>query len=634
MHLPRHLKIFIYIIGLLAALTIVAATAVVLLIDPNEYRDDIQSWVKAQTGQELSIEGDMKLSLFPWIGVELGAVTLHNPPGFAHAPLAHIGGAAVKARLLPLLGGKLEVSRISLQGLELNLEIDKEGRANWDALTGTEAPAPKSAPTPEQATLPPSLAALAIGGISLENATLRWTDRSSGQHYLLDEISLETGPIALQQPFDLNGRFHLSSSDPALQGRVNFGSKITLDPRRQDYRARQFRIETALEGPILPHAKMRATLRSNIRVDLAAEQVAMEDLQAQLDERINLKGKLQLTNFSQPALRFMADVDQIDLDHYLPATAETTPATSPGGAAAAGALALPMETLRTLNLQGKLAVGKLRISGLRISDLGATVKARDGLIHLKPLSAKLYEGHYRGDMLLDTRGRAPLFAVHERLEGVQTGPLLKDYMNNDILVARADAEIRLLSGGLTVDEIQRRLKGTVMVTFSDGALKGVNLARMIREVAAVAKGEPLPADDQPKATDFTDLQATFRIKGGRVSNDNLRMNSPFLRVAGKGEVDLLQRRIDYLLRARLVNSPAGQGGKALEELQGLDIPIRVSGNLDQPKFQVDKAFITRVLRRKVEKKIRKKLEKELEKKQDELAPELQQQLKDTFKKLF
>ncbi len=634
MNLPRQLKIFTYIIGLLAALAIVAATAVVLLVDPNDYRDDIQSWVKAQTGQELSIEGDMKLSLFPWIGVELGAVTLRNPPGFADAPLAHIGGAAVKARLLPLLGGRLEVSRITLQGLELNLEIDKEGRANWDALTGTETPASPSAPATEQATPPPSLAALAIGGISLENATLRWTDHSSGQRYLLDELSLETGPIALQRPFDINGRFHLSISDPALRGRINFDSKITLDPRRQTYRAQQFRIEAALEGPALPHSSMRTTLRSNIHVDLASEQVVMEDLQTQLDERINLKGKLQLTNFSQPALRFTADVDQIDLDHYLPETAQSTPATSPGAAAAAGTLALPMEALRGLDLQGRLTVGKLRVSALRISDLAATVQARNGLIRLNPLNAQLYEGHYRGDMLLDVRGKTPLFAVHERLEGVQTGPLLKDYMDNDILVARADAEIRLLSGGLTLDEIQRRLKGTAMVALSDGALKGVNLARMIREVAAAAKGEPLPPDDQPKATDFTDLQATFRIQGGRVSNDNLRMNSPFLRVAGEGEVDLLQRNIDYLLRARLVGNPAGQGGKALEELQGLDIPIRVSGNLEQPKFQVDKAFITHVLRREVEKKIQKKLEKALEKKQDELAPELQQQLKDTFKKLF
>ncbi len=635
MHFPRPLKILIYIIGLVATLIIVVATAVVLLVDPNDYRTDIQSWVKTRTGQDLSIEGDMKLSLFPWIGVELGAVTLHNPPGFADGrPLAHIGGAAVKARLLPLLSGELQVSRITLQGLELNLETDEQGRTNWEALAAAETPPPK-ATAPEKGTLPPSLGALAIGGIALENATLRWSDRSSDQHYVFDEISLETGPITLQQPFDLSGRFHLSSSQPALEGRVNFGGKLTLDPQQQDYRAQQFRIEAALQGPILPRAKTRIVLRSNLHANLAAQQLAMEDLEAQLDEAFTLKGELRVTNFSRPALRFTADLDQLDLDRYLTTTEETTaPPASPGGAATAGALALPMESLRSLDLQGRLAIGSLRVSGLHISDLAATIKARNGVIRLKPLSAKLYEGRYQGDMLLDARGEAPLFTVHERLEGVQTGPLLKDYMGNDILVARGDAEIRLRSGGQTLEEVQRRLKGTVTLTFRDGALKGINLARLIREVMAVAKGEPLPADDQPKATDFTDLQATLHIAGNRVRNDDLRMNSPFLRVAGKGEADLLQRRIDYLLQARLVRSDSGQGGKTLEELKGLDIPIRISGNLDNPKFQVDKTFISRVLRRKVEKKIKKKLEKQLQKEQDELGQELQQQLKDTFKKLF
>ncbi len=264
--------------------------------------------------------------------------------------------------------------------------------------------------------------------------------------------------------------------------------------------------------------------------------------------------------------------------------------------------------------------------------------ARNGRIHIQPLSARLYDGTYRGEVSLDVRGKAPAFQIHERLEGVQTGPLLKDYMDNDLLVSRAYVEAALQGRGSSDEELLRNTRGTVSLSFRDGAIKGINLARLIREVRAVVKGEPPPSDAQPKATDFTELRATLAIADGRARNDDLALDSPFLRVRGKGDLDLLQRRLDYRLQARIVGSDTGQGGKDIAELKGIDIPVHIKGSFDAPRFEVDRDFIARILSRKVTKKVHKKLEKELDKQlrkhQDEIEPELQQQLKDTLKQLF
>ena len=157
----------------------------------------------------------------------------------------------------------------------------------------------------------------------------------------------------------------------------------------------------------------------------------------------------------------------------------------------------------------------------------------------------------------------------------------------------------------------------------DGAVKGVNIGRMIREAKARIEGEPLPPSDEPLQTDFTELSGSINFTDGVGRNDDLHAKSPLLRIRGKGTADLPREQVDYLLTTAIVGSGEGQGGKDLQDLKGLQIPIKVTGSFQKPKYQLDlETLLAAEAKRKGQKRLDKVIEKELDEKYQEPAKEL------------
>jgi len=133
------MKIFLKLLGL-AFLALLAVIIVVpFIFDPNDFKDDIETLVKDKTGRQLNIEDPMEISLFPWIGVEIGRASLGNAKGFGAAHFVKIESAKIKVKFWPLFSKELEVNTITLYGLDLNLQTIKTGASHWDDLTDAGA---------------------------------------------------------------------------------------------------------------------------------------------------------------------------------------------------------------------------------------------------------------------------------------------------------------------------------------------------------------------------------------------------------------------------------------------------------------------------------------------------------------
>jgi AsmA protein len=165
------LKISLWIVGLVVVLILAAAIILPLLVDPNDYREEIASAAQKQTGRELKLEGDLSLSVIPWLGVEIGRASLSNAPGMGDEPMVAIEGASVGVKLMPLLGRRLVVSQITLDGARINLYQGPDGN-NWDDLTAGEAP-PEDPPPAEEGA---GFDLTEIGGISLRDAQVKFVD--------------------------------------------------------------------------------------------------------------------------------------------------------------------------------------------------------------------------------------------------------------------------------------------------------------------------------------------------------------------------------------------------------------------------------------------------------------------------
>lgn len=680
-------------------LILIAATVLLLAglaawlsfsFDPNDHRARLSAEVLRHTGRELRIDGQLGLSVYPWLGVEAGRLTLADAPGFGDSPLARIDRLEARARLIPLLRGDLEIDRIVIDGLELKLVRAADGRTNW-----SPPPDKTGAATDDARREPRTLGAavFALGGVDIRSARLTWSDLQSGVHYALDDVDLQAGEIRPGIAFPLALALTLSrgatSSAPAtLHTRFELDTQARFDPARDTLNLSGLALNLAAEAAELPGGRLHASLRADVDADLGAgmlnvtgltvdtlglhatgqiEARALHDaprfggrikvaafdprstldalgierpptadpavlaraqLEAEFDATATLlelrslsavlddtriEGELAITDFARRALRFELKADGIELDRYLPPGQPAT-AVSPG-AAAAGA---EPSTLKSLTAAGRLRVGQLSVAGLTLSELDLSLDADGGLLRLEPLSASLYGGRYAGKVQFDTRRSPARLSLDESLRGVQLAPLLRDLTGKaERISGRADVRARLQADADSADSLRRSLAGQAEIRVADGAVKGVNVAHLMREASARLRGQPAPAAGGPNQTDFTALSATLKIAAGVIRNDDLDLRSPLLRLGGNGSASLVSETIDYRLRASLVATLTGQGGEDLGNLRGLTVPIRITGPFAEPAFALDiEALVSDSLRdrarEKIEERIRERIPENLQ----------------------
>lgn len=204
-------------------------------------------------------------------------------------------------------------------------------------------------------------------------------------------------------------------------------------------------------------------------------------------------------------------------------------------------------------------------------------------------------------------------SADESLSGVQIGPLLRDLTGeSERLTGSANLRAKLQATGNDADAMKRSLGGNAEFRFADGAVKGVNIAQYLREAQARLRGQPVPAESGPNQTDFTELSGTLQIANGVVRNDDLKANSPLLRVAGNGSADLGSERIDYRIRASLVGTLEGQGGAERDALRGVTVPIKVGGTFDKPSYALDvETLVAENVKAQVRERVEEKVQEQL-----------------------
>ena len=596
--MKKLLKILAITVGVLIALIIVLVIVALAVIDPNKYRDDIVSAVKTQTGREFKIEGDLKLSFFPWLGLETGGLELANAAGFGPEPFARVDSAAIKVELLPLLRKQVRVDGIRLNGLKLHLARAANGRSNWDDLTQKKPDAPKEPkePKPDAPDAGAALGMFSVNQVEINKAEFTWRDQASGASYALRNVDLKSGNLLGSAPAPLKLSFDIESGKPPIRKRVQLDARLHLNPATQVLDAPELklalgdlRINGQVRGTdvfgapklvgtvVIPafapralmqefgvayapaDAKALTKLALMARLEHNAQVTSLPELRLTLDDTL-LTGNLALQH--QPRTSYRADLalDTIDIDRYLPPKPADAKAGDKPAPGAAEAVVIPLALLREVDADARLRIQNLKAFGIRSQQVVLKVAARDGRITLGPNEAKLYGGTYAGRTVLDASGKTPRFQFDEKLNGVQLGPFLKDAGVFAYFSGEAQIALALTAQGLSAPDIKKTLTGSTSVAVKDGAIEGFDLVKMETK-AKELKDQPggtaqnlasgLAALNPAKGdkTTFTKLQASATIANGVVSNKDLAIEAPHLRVTGSGIVNLVTDRYEnYSLR--------------------------------------------------------------------------------------
>ena len=221
------LKVVAIVVGALVVIVVGALVAVGFLFNPNDYKPQISAAVAKATGRTLTLDGDLALSVFPTVRIQVGSATLSNAQGFGPAPMAKIGGAELRVSLWPLLFGNVEIGKAQLSGLELNLARDARGRNNWQDLGGAKAgtPANDAASSPGGGTKDLNLG---VDSLEIDDARVTWNDASTGSKWELANFGLNAKGFGIGKRFPLDMRFTLAGADVAVKVAANMEATITL----------------------------------------------------------------------------------------------------------------------------------------------------------------------------------------------------------------------------------------------------------------------------------------------------------------------------------------------------------------------------------------------------------------------
>ncbi|MDN3631279.1 AsmA family protein [Vibrio lentus] len=682
---------------------VAAILALVLLVNPNQFKPLIVEQAQKHTGLELVIEGDISWQFFPSIGFELGQTELRNPEGFTQPNLFKVDTVGVDVSVTPLFSNQLEIGNITLDGAEFYLETLKDGRKNIDALTQASAPQgsepvadtnAESAPaSQEQSATEASGWTINLAGVTVSNALFEMDDKQAGSFTKLYDVSLNLSEFAVdtwttatfaasgennQQKFSANGsaEFKLAEgfasyalrnidlnakfNDPATSiesakiglntfefDKVNQltyavignaagldldlkgGGELTVDSAISKVTLNKLTLDSTFKGDTLPQSPMKVDMLSDLSFDLTKSHLSfvLEKLQA---NSIALDGKADVTLSEIPKVRFSLHSPNIDLDEFLglgnaTETASTAPSGSAGGSTSSAGSSAPakevepdLSALKTLDVKGDITIDKFKASNAKMQDVKAAFSVNRGIAELTSFTSNLYQGSISATAKLDARKTPATYTAKKKIKGVKVQPLLVDVANNDMLEGTGNIDVNVKGKSLTPTGIKKNLVGTIAINFEDGAVNGINVAQLIRENYAKIKGEKVESKDEAQKTDFSAMKATLKVDKGWVSTNDLSAQSPLLRVTGQGKANFINETVDFLVRTSIVGSLEGQGGKNIDDLKDVTIPIKVTGQWADPKFAL---VFDDVLKQKAQKEIDRGVNKLTDKIKDEKTKE-------------
>ena len=621
--------------GLIICASLVVIVIAGLLIAPafidiQDYKPQVEKFITEKTGRPFAVGDDLSLSLFPWAGVSLSNLQLGNTAGFSEKDFVTVKSFEVRVKLLPLISKDIQVKRFIVNEPYIVLVKNRDGRANWaqpDAVKSqsvTEKPKEKSPPAAAETGLP--IKDLTVGDFSIKNGSLEWIDHAAGVHKKITALNMGLQDVSFERPVKLSFSARLDKQPLSLEG--------TIGPIGKDFKQASIPLDLDIKALTELALKLTGSLKNpgsnpgfDLTVDIKAFSprkliaalgqdfpVATADPKAldQMALKAGIKGNptrvsisngllnldesklnfsINASEFSKPNLAFEIDLDRINLDRYLPPASDKPAAGEKPVAGGKPVEKKPTDytPLRKLILDGRLKIGQLVVSKARIEDLLVGISAKNGIINLDPLKLNMYQGNVSGIGKLNVQGNTPRSNVDLDVKNIQVGPLLKDVLQKDMLEGTTTAQVTLSMDGDDATVIKKTLNGSGQVLFNDGAVVGIDLAGMVRNVKAAFGLEQRPA--QRPRTDFSELSAPFTFRNGVFNTPQTSLKSPLIRLVAAGNADLVSETLDFRVEPKVVATIKGQGDT--DQRSGLMVPVLVSGTFAKPKFAPDLAGVAK-----------------------------------------
>ncbi|MBR0749875.1 AsmA family protein [Bradyrhizobium japonicum] len=532
----------------IAAVIIVIGLLLVVGIPSGFLTTTIASRVESATGYRLSIDGTTKISLWPTLNVTLNDLTLQDPKDRSGITRLTVDSVQADMSLSSVWSGSPKISELVVTHPVLHQQLLRERLPN----AGTA-----SKPL-----------ALDTGGATIDRvkvidgevAFARVRDRVEGRISAINADAV----IGRDRKVDIAGtarvgdhptKFDIKASTPATPAdRPTIPVDFAID------------MPDVLKSQLAGHAEMR----------LSGDVVMINGVNGRLGDGA-FNGWASVDIASKPLVK-------VDLDFQRLAIPV---AKSPEGMSGQPWSNAPIDVsgLNYVDAQIRISANEAVIGDARLAPLALDAKLAGGVLKAGTANLGAYDGQVSGEVILDATSGAPSFAMHSDLVGVRALPLLQGLADFDRIDGKLQAKLALRSAGTSQRALMANMQGTAFVNFQDGAIRGINIAQMIRSLTSgTLSGWQ---DSEAQSTDLSQLSASFRIDKGQAVTTDLNLIGPLVRVTGAGTIALDTKMMGFRVEPKLVMTTEGQG-RASEPV-GFGIPVMIQGSWSQPRIYPDMA---------------------------------------------
>jgi AsmA protein len=616
------MKKILIVAGSLIGLVVVAAIAVPLLIPTDTWKNQIEQRASAATGRKLTIAGPVQFSLLPTFAVVANNVTFANAPGSKNPVMASLAKLEVQVRVLPLLSGRLAVERFVIDRPVIHLEVNAQGKGNWDLSTASTA-SPTANKEKQGGGAPENIE---LGDVRLNNGTVTYDDARDATHYQVDTLNARVLLPSLDGPLKFDGSLAFAGQKVAVTGEIsqpnaamsgkgsNIGFTIDAESLNMEFSGKASgKGPDKLDGNLSLDVPSVRGLASWLGQDLdlpgsgygplsikgtlsaSPDHYSFTDATYKLDA-IEANGDLTVdTSGKVPYAKATLVTGMLDLNPYLPE--DKRPGTGGrGGLQGPAAAATPAERasqgwstekidlspLKVVNEDLSLTVGGLRWHALNTGKSVLNVSIRDAKLTADMPELAFYDGNGKAHIVVDGSTVPPQMAVSSTFTNIDIYPLLKDAISLESISGKATGNVTLGTSGDSQRDLVSALNGKGAATVKDGAVSGLDIGAMITNIGSAFSAA---SSGKEQHTGFSDASMTFNIVNGVAKNDDLSMAAPLFRVAGKGTVDMPKRTIAYRIEPKLVPDPRGQGG--WKDAIGIGVPVDIKGPWNKISYQPD-----------------------------------------------
>ena len=546
--------------------------------------------LRVATGRDVTISGDVSMTLWPVLGVSLGELEVGNADWSEQGPMLSAKNAAIGVDLMAYITNReIRITNIEATSPTIRLDARADGRASWvftdasgEAQIETET-APDRAPQ-----------AVSIQRLEITDATLIYDAEGSDLvSYAGVDLSLDwperLGPATIDatlrpagsdvqvaatiggfagfitgQVQTLEAVITAGGGRAALNGRAStagdVAGRLTLDIASTD----AFFAALALPQPGLP-AKLGQAMSVSTDLTLTADRrLSLRDLTADLGGNA-LTGAADINLNGTPQVNAQLNAGALDLSDVT-GSGETGSGDTPSAGSGWPTDRIDASGLAAFNGEIALTAATIDLGQFKLGQTRTLLRNDRSRMVFELREVQAYEGTLSGEFVINNRSGlsvgGKMFARSLSMQDV-----LRDAAGIERLTGQADAEMSFLGSGNTVDAIMKSLSGDGAITFGKGTIIGIDLDRLMRS-GAVGGG----------TTVFDSLGGSWAIADGVLRNEDLLLKLANYEARGAGQVGLGNQTIDYTFTPVALRANEGTG---------IAIPVRIRGPWASPSILPD-----------------------------------------------